>query len=262
MKRFREIAAIAAVFVWIAGCASPVALGETVQSAGDSSHAVVTFGGGNSDSSVPSEPSAAKESTTTTPQVAVEPEITEAQAASAGATEAPPVMDTETPVAGTEVPPMVTEFDDREPDLDKALDVTCIYDSVYGLRLDVPELYQEGVHCNTTSSVPFAFYDPASNAAIPGGGRIWTIGAYNYEEFLTCFGQDGTEWTSSSLGASDYVLGRTEDYIFVLSLPTDVQFTEATQSAYQDYQAIGHQLVADFLVINNIEANPDWQSFY
>lgn len=259
MKRCKLIAMSSLMLVLLSSCTRNAATQEAAQSAEVASHSVVTIGMGDFDSAVTPGPSAVKNSSEPTPSTSSAAPVPSLSAKPV-ATESASVP---APTAATVEPStMVTDFDDREPDLDKALNVTSIYDSMYGLRLDVPESYQDGVHCNTTTFTPFAFYEPTSNAALSGGGRIWTIGVHSYEDFLTYFGQDGAEWTSSSLGASDYMLGRTEDYVFVLSFPTDAQSTESTQAAYQDYQTMGHQLVADFLVINNIEANPDWQSFY
>lgn len=136
------------------------------------------------------------------------------------------------------------------------------YDAIFGLRLDAAEPYASGIDCNTMTFCPFAFYEPTSNAALSGGGKVWLLEAFSYEEFLNTYGQDGSEWTTASLGAEEYMLGRTEDYVFVLSFPSDTQYTEATQAAYQDYRSAGYRIVSDFLSLNGIEANPDWQSFY
>lgn len=191
-----------------------------------------------------------------TPAGPSNPTPTPETAAPTGAPQVQAPASTEAPATASIAPPQ------EEPIAEQTSGTQTLYDAIFGLRLDAAEPYASGIDCNTMTFCPFAFYEPTSNAALPGGGKVWLLEAFSYEEFLTTYGQDGGEWTTDSLGAEEYMLGRTEDYVFVLSFPSDMQYTEATQAAYQDYRSAGYQIVSDFLTLNDIEANPDWQSFY
>ena len=90
-------------------------------------------------------------------------------------------------------------------------------------------------------------------------GYLWRIFVNTHEEF---------EWYTESelydnpyveiLGANSAVIGTDDEYVYILSLPTDVQFDFNEEHAWEYYKAAmdnKDKFIADFLEVNNITVN-------
>ena len=91
------------------------------------------------------------------------------------------------------------------------------------------------------------------------GGCLWSIYVNTHEEF---------EWYIESglyddpyvdiLGANSAVIGTDDEYVYILILPTDVQFDFNVEHAWEYYSAAmdnKEKFIADFLAVNHITVN-------
>lgn len=107
-------------------------------------------------------------------------------------------------------------------------------------------------------SVPgFDVYERLAHDADPYTGRVWDVRALTRAQFRSAFGD--AEW-SEILGASSYVIGSDDAYIYLLSTPTDVQFLVDNPTSMAQYELLRDQsqaVLEDFLSRNGITPNPD-----
>ena len=98
-------------------------------------------------------------------------------------------------------------------------------------------------------------YDLSDSTA----GCLWSIYVNTHEEF---------EWYMESeyyddpyaeiLGANSAVIGTDDEYVYILILPTDVQFDFNVEHAWEYYSAAmdnKEKFIADFLAVNHITVN-------
>ena len=108
------------------------------------------------------------------------------------------------------------------------------------------------------ASVPgFDVYERLAHDADPYTGRVWDVRALTRAQFLSTYGD--TDW-SEILGASSYVIGSDDTYIYLLSTPTDVQFLVDNPTSMAQYELLRDQsqaVLEDFLSRNGITPNPD-----
>ena len=108
------------------------------------------------------------------------------------------------------------------------------------------------------ASVPgFDVYERLAHDADPYTGRVWDVRALTRTQFQSAFGD--AEW-SEILGASSYVIGSDDAYIYLLSTPTDVQFLVDNPTSMAQYELLRDQsqaVLEDFLSRNGITPNPD-----
>ena len=107
-------------------------------------------------------------------------------------------------------------------------------------------------------SVPgFDVYERLAHDADPYTGRVWDVRALTRAQFRSAFGD--ADW-SEILGASSYVIGSDDAYIYLLSTPTDVQFLVDNPTSMAQYELLRDQsqaVLEDFLSRNGITPNPD-----
>ena len=108
------------------------------------------------------------------------------------------------------------------------------------------------------ASVPgFDVYERLAHDADPYTGRVWDVRALTRTQFQSAFGD--ADW-SEILGASSYVIGSDDTYIYLLSTPTDVQFLVEDPTSMAQYELLLDQsqaVLEDFLSRNGITPNPD-----
>ena len=108
------------------------------------------------------------------------------------------------------------------------------------------------------ASVPgFDVYERLAHDADPYTGRVWDVRALTRAQFLSTYGN--ADW-SEILGASSYVIGSDDAYIYLLSTPTDVQFLVEDPTSMAQYELLRDQsqaVLEDFLSRNGITPNPD-----
>ena len=107
-------------------------------------------------------------------------------------------------------------------------------------------------------SVPgFDVYERLAHEADPNTGLVWNVRALTRAQFQSAFGD--ADW-SEILGASSYVIGSDDTYIYLLSTPTDVQFLVEDPTSMAQYALLRDQsqaVLEDFLSRNSITPNPD-----
>ncbi len=88
-------------------------------------------------------------------------------------------------------------------------------------------------------------------------GGLWTIDAMTYEEFAE-YEKHYEKPYEEILGANTAVIGCDDEYVYMMSCPTDVQFEYTEEKATALYQAAWdtrEQFISDFLTVNNITPN-------
>ena len=103
----------------------------------------------------------------------------------------------------------------------------------------------------------FDVYERLAHDADPYTGRVWDVRALTRTQFQSAFGD--ADW-SEILGASSYVIGSDDAYIYLLSTPTDVQFLVDNPTSMAQYELLRDQsqaVLEDFLSRNGITPNPD-----
>ena len=107
-------------------------------------------------------------------------------------------------------------------------------------------------------SVPgFDIYERLAHDADSNTGLVWNVRALTRAQFQSAFGD--ADW-SEILGASSYVIGSDDTYIYLLSTPTDVQFLVEDPTSMAQYELLQDQsqaVLEDFLSRNSITPNPD-----
>ncbi len=119
---------------------------------------------------------------------------------------------------------------------------------------DLAEVYSGG--SSGTPVQVFSLYERTAHGQDPGMGLVWNLAAFTYETFDHNWpGADGSE----VLGASSYLIGSDEQYLYLLSTPTDVQFLAEDLGscvAYITLKVQSQQVLEEFLVRNDIAPNP------
>lgn len=127
-----------------------------------------------------------------------------------------------------------------------------------GLSLRVPAAWDDlaVVAADEPSPGVFSLYERSAHASILGNGLVWSLSAYTLEEFDRLWPDaDGSE----ILIASSYLIGSDDQYRYLLSTPTDVQFLENDPNSRAAYEALVEQsqtVLENFLTRNHITPNP------
>lgn len=85
----------------------------------------------------------------------------------------------------------------------------------------------------------------------------WTIDAMTYGDFAE-YENHYEKPYEEILGANTAVIGYDDEYIYLMSCPTDVQFNYPEEKAQVLYEAAWdtrEQFISDFLEVNNITPN-------
>ena len=90
-------------------------------------------------------------------------------------------------------------------------------------------------------------------------GYLWGIIVDTHEEFEWYF-ESGhyKDPYAEILGANSAVIGTDDEYVYILMLPTDVQFDFNVEHAWEYYSAAmdnKEKFIADFLAVNHITVN-------
>lgn len=128
------------------------------------------------------------------------------------------------------------------------------------LTLEIPtgwDSIAEVLSGGSGTPVPvFSLYERTARSSSLGTGLVWSLTAFTQDAFAQNWPDaDGSE----ILGASSYLIGSDDNYLYLLSTPTDVQFLEDdlySQVAYETLRAQSQQVLEDFLVRNDIAPNP------
>lgn len=127
-----------------------------------------------------------------------------------------------------------------------------------GLSLRVPAAWDDlaVVAADEPSPAVFSLYERSAHESILGNGLVWSLSAYTLAEFDRLWPDaDGSE----ILIASSYLIGSDDQYRYLLSTPTDVQFLENDPDSRAAYEALVEQsqtVLENFLTRNHITPNP------
>ena len=96
-------------------------------------------------------------------------------------------------------------------------------------------------------------------AAYPDGGMgsVWWLAAMSWDNFKELRGYDALP-VPEILGIAEYVLGADDEYVYLLVLPSDVQFLENDPVSYRQYRALqidSQGVLTRFLKDNGIHIN-------
>ena len=96
-------------------------------------------------------------------------------------------------------------------------------------------------------------------AAYPDGGMgsVWWLAAMSWDNFKELRGYDALP-VPEILGIAEYVLGADDEYVYLLVLPSDVQFLEndpVSQRQYEALQSDSQGVLTRFLKDNGIHIN-------
>ena len=96
-------------------------------------------------------------------------------------------------------------------------------------------------------------------AAYPDGGMgsVWWLAAMSWDNFKEWRGYDALP-VPEILGIAEYVLGADDEYVYLLVLPSDVQFLENDPVSYRQYKALqidSQGVLTRFLKDNGIHIN-------
>ena len=96
-------------------------------------------------------------------------------------------------------------------------------------------------------------------AAYPDGGMgsVWWLAAMSWDNFKELRGYDALP-VPEILGIAEYVLGADDEYVYLLVLPSDVQFLESDPVSYRQYKALqidSQGVLTRFLKDNGIHIN-------
>ena len=96
-------------------------------------------------------------------------------------------------------------------------------------------------------------------AAYPDGGMgsVWWLAAMSWDNFKELRGYDALP-VPEILGIAEYVLGADDEYVYLLVLPSDVQFLEndpVSQRQYETLQSDSQGVLTRFLKDNGIHIN-------
>ena len=96
-------------------------------------------------------------------------------------------------------------------------------------------------------------------AAYPDGGmgNVWWLVAMSWDNFKEWRGYDALP-VPEILGIAEYVLGADDEYVYLLVLPSDVQFLENDPVSYRQYKALqsdSQGVLTRFLKDNGIHIN-------
>lgn len=136
---------------------------------------------------------------------------------------------------------------------------TVVLENSLGLSLEVPASLSGDIAIDPEG---FTFIEPVSESISAGGGFIWSIQAMPWEEYYETFDRQDREFTLLREPQDGLaLLGRTEEYAYVIQYPTEGRLiAEDTESAvaYARYEQLGRRIIQDFFDRNSIEGNPDW----
>lgn len=164
----------------------------------------------------------------------------------------------------SEIPELVTEFyaglgitKDIQKNA-KAVYVECDLKNPVKLRL--PE-YWEDIYVLKTDKEANSFllcekyaYDtkPEWNR-----GFVWQINIYDKVKFEAKYEKHAPNYYNQNLGENTVVIGTKDDKVYVLSLPTDMQFvhTELGRALYETAMRNQEKFITDFIETNGIKEN-------
>ena len=141
-----------------------------------------------------------------------------------------------------------------EPTLSLTLTVPAAWDDIAELSA-----YDKGTAYLGYGIMLFHLSEKNALAAYPDGGMgsVWWLDAMSWDNFKEWRGYDALP-VPEILGIAEYVLGADDEYVYLLVLPSDVQFLEndpVSQRQYEALQSDSQGVLTRFLKDNGIHIN-------
>lgn len=141
-----------------------------------------------------------------------------------------------------------------EPTLSLTLTVPAAWEDIAELSA-----YDKGTAYLGYGIMLFHLSEKNALAAYPDGGMgsVWWLAAMSWDNFKELRGYDALP-VPEILGIAEYVLGADDEYVYLLVLPSDVQFLEndpVSQRQYEALQSDSQGVLTRFLKDNGIHIN-------
>ena len=141
-----------------------------------------------------------------------------------------------------------------EPTLSLTLTVPAAWEDIAELSA-----YDKGTAYLGYGIMLFHLSEKNALAAYPDGGmgNVWWLVAMSWDNFKELRGYDALP-VPEILGIAEYVLGADDEYVYLLVLPSDVQFLEndpVSQRQYETLQSDSQGVLTRFLKDNGIHIN-------
>ena len=141
-----------------------------------------------------------------------------------------------------------------EPTLSLTLTVPAAWEDIAELSA-----YDKGTAYLGYGIMLFHLSEKNALAAYPDGGMgsVWWLAAMSWDNFKELRGYDALP-VPEILGIAEYVLGADDEYVYLLVLPSDVQFLENDPVSYRQYKALqidSQGVLTRFLKDNGIHIN-------
>ena len=141
-----------------------------------------------------------------------------------------------------------------EPTLSLTLTVPAAWEDIAELSA-----YDKGTAYLGYGIMLFHLSEKNALAAYPDGGmgNVWWLVAMSWDNFKELRGYDALP-VPEILGIAEYVLGADDEYVYLLVLPSDVQFLENDPVSYRQYKALqsdSQGVLTRFLKDNGIHIN-------
>lgn len=141
-----------------------------------------------------------------------------------------------------------------EPTLSLTLTVPAAWEDIAELSA-----YDKGTAYLGYGIMLFHLSEKNALAAYPDGGMgsVWWLVAMSWDNFKEWRGYDALP-VPEILGIAEYVLGADDEYVYLLVLPSDVQFLENDSVSYRQYKALqsdSQGVLTRFLKDNGIHIN-------
>ena len=146
-----------------------------------------------------------------------------------------------------------------DPKLGRRLTVPVKWDELAVLAVGGKEIMPPDGDPNAEDYIPlFRLYEKRAYESAPQDeqGYVWNLCAMRTDRFERTYGADAV--FSEILGIADYVIGSDDEYVYLLTLPSDVRWLENDPVSYRQYKALqsdSQGVLTRFLKDNGIHIN-------
>ena len=146
-----------------------------------------------------------------------------------------------------------------DPKLGRRLTVPVKWDELAVLAVGGKGIMPPDGDPNAEDYIPlFRLYEKRAYESAPQDeqGYVWNLCAMRTDRFERTYGADAV--FSEILGIADYVIGSDDEYVYLLTLPSDVRWLENDPVSYRQYKALqsdSRGVLTRFLKDNGIHIN-------
>ena len=146
-----------------------------------------------------------------------------------------------------------------DPKLGRRLTVPVKWDELAVLAVGGKGIMPPDGDPNAEDYIPlFRLYEKRAYESAPQDeqGYVWNLCAMRTDRFERTYGADAV--FSEILGIADYVIGSDDEYVYLLTLPSDVRWLENDSVSYRQYKALqsdSQGVLTRFLKDNGIHIN-------